>query len=282
MGTLAGVITGNPGPKYILEINYGGPDRKVIAMSRGELDVYYDSDFEAFQHARHGPGCSFMVCGLPLSTRQTIFNFASETQWLREKDVRWALTLALNIQAVVTDYLGGTAKLTNIPVPSTPALTAIYHDPMEEWFQNLEIEIEEGVMYKPYDANIAARAEAEGKFRVMCALYSVPVGGHAPDVADRLLMKHQPDGGNLTPDGNLGTRILTDTTSVQRSIGNAVADMLTSALGGARTHTIRRREMTTDWFSFVLARRRLARVQQVHPDLVVPIGEDARLAIRCA
>ena len=60
--------------------------------------------------------------------------------------MRWALTLALNIQAVVTDYLGGTAKLTNIPVPSTPALTAIYHDPMEEWFQNLEIEIEEGVM----------------------------------------------------------------------------------------------------------------------------------------
>ena len=26
----AGIITGNPGPKYILEINYGGPDRKVM------------------------------------------------------------------------------------------------------------------------------------------------------------------------------------------------------------------------------------------------------------
>ena len=148
----AGVITGNPGPKYILEINYGGPDRKVIAMSRGELDVYYDSDFESFQSTLEtAPAARSWYGGFPwgymgeVSTRELIFNFGSDTQpWFQEKDVRWALALALDIQAVVTDYMGGTAKLTNMPVPTTPALTAIYHDPMEEWFQNLEIEIEEG------------------------------------------------------------------------------------------------------------------------------------------
>ena len=304
----AGVITGNPGPKYILEINYGGPDRKVIAMSRGELDVYYDSDFEAFQSTLDtAPAARSWYAGFPwgymgeVSTRQTIFNFASETQpWLREKDVRWALTLALNIQAVVTDYLGGTAKLTNIPVPSTPALTAIYHDPMEEWFQNLEIEIEEGVMYKPYDATvpdqIAAWAEAEG-YEIpgdVRAVFGSGWWAYAPDVADRLLMKHgfsRDDGGNwLTPDGNpWELEVLTDTTSVQQfHIGNAVADMW-DAFGidislAAHERTLWRTivetgqfEMTTDWFSFVLASGDAwPEFNKFHPDLVVPIGEDAR------
>lgn len=47
--TPAGIITGNPGPKYVLLIFYGDSAKKAIAMSRGELDVYFDVDYEAFQ-----------------------------------------------------------------------------------------------------------------------------------------------------------------------------------------------------------------------------------------
>ena len=304
----AGVITGNPGPKYFLEINYGGPDRKVIAMSRGELDVYYDSDFESFQSTLEtAPAARSWYSGFPwgymgeVSTRELIFNFASETQpWLREKDVRWALALALDIQAVVTDYLGGTAKLTNMPVPTTPALTAIYHDPMEEWFQDLEIEIEEGVMFKPYDATIpdqiAAWAEAEG-YQIpgdVRAVFGSGWWAHAPDVADRLLMKHgfsRDDGGNwLTPDGNpWELEVLTDTTSVQQfHFGNATADMWkdfgidTSLAAHERTlytSTVEtgQFDIAGDWFSFTLAAGDAWPMFNIfHPDLVVPIGEDAR------
>ena len=45
----AGVITGNAGPQYVLTIFYGDSARKAIAMSRGELDVYFDADIEAFE-----------------------------------------------------------------------------------------------------------------------------------------------------------------------------------------------------------------------------------------
>ena len=51
-------------------------------------------------------------------------------------------------------------------MPTTPALRAIYHDPMEEWFQNLEIEIEAGEMYKPYDPTVPDQVAGGLKARV--------------------------------------------------------------------------------------------------------------------
>ncbi|MBV7328218.1 hypothetical protein KFU94_08140 [Chloroflexi bacterium TSY] len=47
--TPAGIIVGNPGPKYVLTIFYGDSTKKAIAMSRGELDTFFDVDFEAFE-----------------------------------------------------------------------------------------------------------------------------------------------------------------------------------------------------------------------------------------
>jgi peptide/nickel transport system substrate-binding protein len=47
--TPAGIVVGNEGPKYVLIIFYGDSTKKAIAMSRGELDVFFDMDFEAFQ-----------------------------------------------------------------------------------------------------------------------------------------------------------------------------------------------------------------------------------------
>ncbi|MBC7811485.1 MAG: ABC transporter substrate-binding protein, partial [Burkholderiales bacterium] len=47
--TSAGIVTGNAGPEYVLTIFYGDSTRKAIAMSRGELDVAFDYDFEAFE-----------------------------------------------------------------------------------------------------------------------------------------------------------------------------------------------------------------------------------------
>jgi peptide/nickel transport system substrate-binding protein len=45
----AGVIVGQAGPQYVLTIFYGDSATKAIAMSRGELDVFFDVDFEAFE-----------------------------------------------------------------------------------------------------------------------------------------------------------------------------------------------------------------------------------------
>ena len=304
----AGVITGNPGPKYVLEIFYGDTARNVIAMSRGELDVYENADFEAFQSTLDTvPTARSWYADFPwaypneVSARNLIFNFASETQpWFREKDVRWALTLALDNVELLTEYIGGVSKVTNMPVPTTPALRAIYHDPMEEWFLNLEIEVEEGEMYKPYDPTVPDQvaAWAEGQGHAIPGSASDVFGSgwwaYAPDVSERLLMKHgfsRDDGGNwLTPNGDpWEIEVLTPIDAPdQLRIANAVVDMW-NAFGIDATLAAYERalwstilwtgqfEVNSSWFSFVLASGDAwPQFNGWHPDLVVPIGEDAR------
>ncbi|MEZ4617138.1 MAG: hypothetical protein R2867_16745 [Caldilineaceae bacterium] len=83
-----------------------------------------------------------------VSTRQFQFNTESDPIYA-EKDVRWALALAIDIVDLQTTYIGGVAKVTTMPIPPTSSLTEIYLDPLEDWLQNLEIEIEPGEMYKP-------------------------------------------------------------------------------------------------------------------------------------
>jgi peptide/nickel transport system substrate-binding protein len=216
--TSAGIVTGNPGPQYVLTIFYGDSTRKAIAMNRGELDVFFDVDYEAFQSVlEETPTARSWYADFPwaypneLNARQFSFNYEAEPLF-QNKDVRWALALALNMVELQTEYIGGVAKVGVVPgIPATPLMTELYLDPMEEWLQNLEIEIEPGEMYQPYDPTvpdqIAAWAEEQG--------YTVPgeprdVFGtgwwrYAPDVAERLLIKNgfSRDGsGNwLRPDG---------------------------------------------------------------------------------
>jgi peptide/nickel transport system substrate-binding protein len=208
--TPAGIVSDNPGPQYVLTIFYGDSARKVIAMSRGELDVFFDVDFEAFETILDtAPTARSWYTEFPwaypneLNTRHFDFNFESDPV-LQNKEVRWALALALDIVELQTEYIGGVAKVSVVPgIPATPKMTELYLDPLEEWLVNLEIEIEPGEMYKPYDPTvpdqIAEWAAGQG--------YTVPgeardVFGtgwwkYAPDVAERLLIKN-----GFTRDGN--------------------------------------------------------------------------------
>lgn len=170
--TVAGIVTGNPGPKYVLTIFYGDSARKAIAMSRGELDAYFDADIEAFQTTLDTtPTARSWYKDFPWAypnednTRQFIFNYESQPLF-QDVRVRWALALSLNIVQLQTEYIGGVAKVTAIPVPPTQALQPLFHDPMEEWLTNLQIDLGDGTMYNPYDPTvpdqIAAWAEGQG------------------------------------------------------------------------------------------------------------------------
>jgi peptide/nickel transport system substrate-binding protein len=228
------------------------------------------------------------------------FNFNFGDPLFQNKDVRWALALALNIVELQTDYIGGVAKLSAIPVTPTAALMALYQDPLEEWLQNLEIEIEPGAMYKPYDPTvpdqIAAWAEAQG--------YTVPGEPRAvfgsgwwkydPDVAERLLIKNgfsrNGDGDWLTPDGSRWTIDLQsppdENDAYRMSI--AAADMwgdfgIEVNLQGAERSVWNQNRyvgqfgITTMWLSFALADGDTwPQVNQLHPRYYVPLGEDTR------
>jgi peptide/nickel transport system substrate-binding protein len=304
--TPAGIIVGKPGPKYVLTVFYGDSTKKAIAMSRGDLDVFFDVDFEAFQTVLNTtPTARSWYTDFPwaypneIDVRHLVFNQEADPIYAN-KDVRWALALALDIVDLQTEYIGGVAKVTVMPVPPTAALSEKYLDPMEEWLQNLEIEVAPGEMYKPYDPTIsdqiAAWAEEQG--------YTVPgtpreVFGtgwwkYDPATAEKLLVKNGfSRGGNgkwLKPDGTPWTLEIQSPPDENDAfrMANAATDMWSdfgidvNLVGLERSvwdqnNAVGQFEVSTPWYSWVLASGdSWPQVRTWHPDLYVPKGEDSR------
>jgi peptide/nickel transport system substrate-binding protein len=301
--TPAGIVVGKPGPKYVLTVFYGDSTKKAIAMSRGDLDVFFDVDFEAFETVLDTtPTARSWYTDFPwaypneVSTRQFIFNGETDPIYAN-KDVRWALALALDIVDLQTEYIGGVAKVTTMPVPPTAKLTELYLDPMEDWLQNLEIEIAPGEMYKPYDPTIpdqiAAWAEEQGHTvpGTPREVFGTGWWKYDPEAAEKLLVKNGfSRGGNgkwLKPDGTpwvLEIQSPPDENDAFR-MANAATDMWTDfgidvkLLGLERSvwdqnNLVGQFQLSTPWYSFVLASGdSWPEVRGWHPDLYVPNDE---------
>jgi peptide/nickel transport system substrate-binding protein len=217
--TTTGMLVGQGGPQYLLTIFYGDSQKKVIAMARHDLDVLFDLDYEAFKPLTESTASARSwfkefpwAYANELDTRWFGYNYTVAPY--DKLDVRWALTLALDIVDLQTNYIGGVAKVTPIPIPATPLHMQLYHIPLEPWLQTMTIDVGNGETYTPYDPEvpnrIASWATQQG--------YSVPSDSagirerfgfgwwkHAPDVADKLLVKNgfKRDSQNkwLLPDG---------------------------------------------------------------------------------
>jgi len=300
--TVAGTVTGNPGPKYVLTIFYGDNARKAIAMSRGELDAYFDADIEAFETTLDTtPTARSWYKDFPWAypnennTRQFTFNYEAQPLF-QDVRVRWALALSLNIVELQTEYIGGVAKVTPIPVPPTQALQPLFHDAMEDWLVNLQIDLGNGTMYNPYDPTvpdqIAAWAESQG--------YTVPgtpreVFGtgwwkYDPEAAATLLESAgftRDDGEWRTPDGDRFTIDLQSPPDENDAfrMANAAADMwadfgIDVKLSGLERNAwdqngqVGQYEMSTPWVSAVqVDGDAWPQVRGWHPKYYTPIGE---------
>lgn len=304
--TPAGIITENEGPKYVLTIFYGDSARKAIAMSRGELDVYFDADIEAFETTLDTtPTARSWYTDFPwaypneVATRQFAFNYESDPL-LQSLDVRWALALSLNIVELQTEYIGGVAKITAIPIPPTASLSKIYHEPMQEWLEGLQVDLGGGEMFNVYDATvpdqISAWAEEQG--------YTVPgtaqdVFGYGwwkfdPEAAEKLLIKaglsRDGSGNWLTPEGETWTLDLQSPPDENDAfrMANAAADMWSDFgidvnLQGLersvwdQNHFVGQYEVSTPWYQFALASGdSWPEVRAWHPKYYAPLGEDYR------
>ncbi|HEX9439958.1 MAG TPA: ABC transporter substrate-binding protein [Roseiflexaceae bacterium] len=219
--TTVGVIVNKPGPQYILSIFYGDSAKKAIALSRHNLDILFDVDIEAWQAIQGStPSVRSWFKDFPWAYPNELdvrwFGFNHTIAPYDNKDVRWALTLALDIVDLQTNYIGGVTRVTPIPVPATALLMKLYHVPLEPWLKQLTIDVGNGEKFQPYDPDvpkkIAAWAREQG--------YKVPDDSdtdglrdrfgtgwwkHAPDVAEKLLLKNgfkrDANGKWLKPDG---------------------------------------------------------------------------------
>ncbi len=305
--SLAGIITGGSGPPYALSIFYGNENiRKAIAMSRNELDVYFDVDIESFEFTLDNASkARSWYTDFPwaypneVSSRQLAMNMEGDPM-LANKDVRWALALAIDIVELQTEYIGGVAKVTPFPVPPTAKLYNLYHGPMTEWLTNLQIDLGDGEMYNPYDPTvpdqIAAWAEEQG-FAVPGEPHEVFGSGwwkYDTDAAEKLLIKaglsRGGDGQWLTPDGEPWVLDLQSDPSENDAyrMGQAAFDMWTdfgvevnfSTLDRNtwdQNHFVGSYEVSTPWTSFALASGDMwPQIRGRHSRYYAPVGEDYR------
>ncbi len=305
--SLAGIITGGSGPPYALSIFYGNENiKKAIAMSRNELDVYFDVDIESFDFTlENAPNARSWYQDFPwaypneVSSRQLALNYEGDPM-ITNKDVRWALALAIDIVELQTEYIGGVAKVTPFPVPPTAKLYELYHGPMTEWLTNLQIDLGDGEMYSPYDPTvpdqIAAWAEEQG-FNVPGEPHEVFGTGwwnYDTDAAEKLLIKaglsRGGDGMWMTPDGEPWVLDLQSDPSENDAyrMGQAAFDMWTdfgievnfSTLDRntwSQNHQVGSYEVSTPWTSFALASGDMwPQIRGRHSKYYAPVGEDYR------
>ena len=169
--TTAGILTGNQGAKYVMTIFYGDDSKKVIAASRHGLDVIEDMNPNAFhQLVQTSPSARSWYTGFPWAYPNELnvryFGPNHTIPPYDNKDVRWALALALDMVGLQTKYEGGIPRVDPLPIPAVPTLEQLFHTPLTPWLKSLSLDLGGGQKFQPWDdqvpINVGAWARKQG------------------------------------------------------------------------------------------------------------------------
>jgi peptide/nickel transport system substrate-binding protein len=149
---------GKPGPKYLAYVDPGPPEKRVIAQLNHELDVVHDLAPEGmFTLAKQSKSVHGWFKGFPYghpdpTLPAVILNHQNEH--FKNRDVRWAMALLIDVKAVVMAAYRGAATISAIAVPPTGGHVATYHEPMEAWLKTFELDTGKRKI-KPYDETVS-------------------------------------------------------------------------------------------------------------------------------
>ncbi|PMQ01232.1 MAG: peptide ABC transporter substrate-binding protein [Dictyoglomus sp. NZ13-RE01] len=195
--TSVGLLYGMPRPKYVLFIYYGPDEKKVIAQTKHELDLIFDLTPEAWEVLRKGnPYSRVWYKDFPWAwmddVRARIMAMNLEKFPYNNKDVRWALTLAIDIVDVVTSGFGGISRVNPLYMCATQSLLKEYYAPLEDWLKDFALE--DG--FKPWDPTVPYRiadfAKSKG-YKIKGEpreIFGYGWWKYAPDEAEKLLVKN--------------------------------------------------------------------------------------------
>ena len=159
-------LLGDLNVKYAMYIDPGPSDKRVIAQTSHDLDVIHDCTPEGrITLAKSSPTSvgwfKSFPWGHPDPTLPAII-LNNEKPGLDKKEVRWALTLAIDIVQVAMSSYKGAATISAIHVPPTGMYPKYYFDPLEGWLNDFTIKVG-GQDYKPYDATAATKIADEAR-----------------------------------------------------------------------------------------------------------------------
>ncbi len=148
---------GQPGPKYVAYVDAGPPDKRVIAQMNHQLDIIHDTSPEGMftlakqSRLSHGWFNGFPYAHPDPTLAAVIFN--TQNELLKNRDVRWALALLVDIKAVSAASYRGAATISAIGIPPTGTHADFYHRPLEPWLKAFEVDTGKRKI-KPYDPTI--------------------------------------------------------------------------------------------------------------------------------
>ena len=145
---------GKPSAKYVVYMDPGPPEKRVIAQLNHQLDVIHDVAPEGmFTLAKQSKSSHGWFKGFPYghpdpTLPALIFN--TQNELFKNRDVRWALALLIDIKAVAMASYRGAATISAIGIPPTGTHPEVYHGPMQDWLKSFEIDTGKRKI-KPYD-----------------------------------------------------------------------------------------------------------------------------------
>jgi peptide/nickel transport system substrate-binding protein len=236
-----GILFGEPAPKYVVFQTYTDSSAKILAQLTHQLDIA-DHDAEGFAAAMaqggtiraYQPTYPWVVNNDPCITGIT-FNTAVAP--FDNKEVRWALLLAIDIVEYMAQAVDGQATLSPIHIPYLGAYPEYYHEPMQEWLKNFALDLGSGELFYPYDPDAALKIAEYARQRgheisddpaVIKQTFGPGWFKYAPDAAEKLLIKNgfsrDANGRWLLPDGTpwkIAVTDINDTGHHQFKNGNA-------------------------------------------------------------
>jgi len=213
-----GMMFGEPVPKYIVYQYFADEGAKILAQLTHQVDVLGVSSDGLKAVLQQCDTCRAYQRNWPYVVNNdpaiTGISFNTAIAPYDNKDVRWALLLAIDI----ADYMGiavdGTGALSPVHIPSLSNYPKDFIIPMLPWLEEFTLDIGNGETFQPFDPDASQRIVEYAKGRgydvpddpeALGKLFGYGWYKYAPDVAEKLLVKNgfsrDADGKWLLPDG---------------------------------------------------------------------------------